>query len=119
MKEVIKKVEDYLEGKPKGITLNGPMGKVTFTEDQLLQIISVCHFQLDKNIDSDRDLINDSWHTALTHRDPNIMKSFGRECMDLGESMKVKKLLDDKWDDLHICEECKEDQKLNGKEVKH
>ena len=25
MKEVIKKVEDYLEGKPKGITLNGPI----------------------------------------------------------------------------------------------
>ena len=66
--------------KNKIIKLNAPDGEVSFNEDELLMIIQVCHNQLDRNIDCDKDAIHDYYHTAMTFKDPKILDSFGRLC---------------------------------------
>ena len=105
--------------KNKIIKLNAPDGEVSFNEDELLMIIQVCHNQLDRNIDCDKDAIHDYYHTAMTFKDPKILDSFGRLCRDTSLSMRTLKLLDEKLGREFICDECVEELSQEGKQQKH
>ena len=101
------------------IKLNTSSGEKTFTEDELLMTLECCHSSLDERIDMQRDILNDLFHSAKTHKDPEIMKDMGNICYELSISIKTLKMLDEKMG--FVCDDCKEKEQLeeDSNESKH
>jgi len=101
----------------KEIKLNTPFGEKTFTEDQLLMTLECCHTHLEERIDMNRDSLNDVFHSAMTHKDPDIMKSMGNICYDLSLSIRTLKMLDEKLGKAFVCDDCKEKEQLEEEDI--
>ena len=103
------------------IKLNTPFGEKTFTEDQLLMTLECCHTSLEDRIDMQRDSLNEVFHSGMTHKDPDIMKSMGNICFDLSLSIRTLKMLDEKLGRDFVCGDCKEKEQLeeDSNESKH
>jgi hypothetical protein len=41
------------------------------------------------------DLLQDTWHTSMTHKDPEILKMFGIQCIQKADLMDCIKLAED------------------------
>ncbi len=101
------------------IKLKTPFGEKTFTEDQLVMALECCHTHLEERIVTQRDMLNDVFHSAKTHKDPEIMKDMGNICYDLSISIKTLKMLDEKMG--FVCDDCNEKEQLeeDSNESKH
>ena len=44
-------------------------------------------------IDSNLDILDDQWHSGLTHKDPEILRSFGIQCWKKADLMDFLRLL--------------------------
>ena len=44
---------------------------------------------------SDRDMLEDSWHTGLTHTNPDILRGFGFQCVERANLIEAVKMADD------------------------
>ena len=105
----------------KEIKLNTPFGEKTFTEDQLLMTLECCHTSLEDRIETQRMCLDDLFHSAMTHKDPDIMKSMGNTCFDLSLSIRTLKMLDEKLGREFVCDDCKEKEQIeeDKNEPKH
>ena len=103
------------------IKLNTPFGEKTFTEDQLLMTLECCHTSLEDRIETQRMCLDDLFHSAMTHKDPDIMKSMGNTCFDLSLSIRTLKMLDEKLGREFVCDDCKEKEQIeeDKNEPKH
>ena len=64
-------------------------------EADFKKLIKVIDVQGRAWLDTESDMLNDSWHTALTHKDPEILRGFGFQCLDKADLMEAIKIVDD------------------------
>ena len=46
-------------------------------------------------LESDNDCLDDQWHSGLTHKDPEILRSFGVQCWQKADLMVSVKMAED------------------------
>ena len=46
-------------------------------------------------LESDNDCLDDQWHSGLTHKDPEILRSFGVQCWQKADLMVCVKMAED------------------------
>ena len=83
--------------KEKIIKFQGPKGEVELSEEEIKLLFNVTSTYLDLYIDDEWNQIDDYYHTALTHKDPEIMKSYGSNWHHLSDATQIQKLIDERF----------------------
>jgi|TARA_R100001143_G_C3274485_1_gene93768 hypothetical protein len=66
-----------------------------FNETNFRKLIRVIDVSGRSWLDCDSDMLNDEWNTALTHRNPDILRGFGFQCVDRADLIEAVKIVDD------------------------
>ena len=66
-----------------------------FNEANFRKLIEVIDVSGRQWLDCDRDMLEDSWHTGLTHTNPDILRGFGFQCEERANLIEAVKMADD------------------------
>ena len=66
-----------------------------FNEANFRKLIDVIDVSGRQWLDCNSDMLDDEWHTALTHRNPEILRGFGFQCVEKADLIEAVKIVDD------------------------
>ena len=68
--------------------------KPVFNEANFRKLIDVIDTSGRSWLDCNSDMLDDEWHTGLTHKDPDILRSFGFQCVEKADLIEAVKIAD-------------------------